>query len=296
MSAPLQIRRYEMFQWETKDYLCLLTEDNVWWVYLPSIFGTRLPTVRKKYSTFSFRSKSYFEKFSFPKFSTRSREGVFLSFQEFRQLLQNEKKESLLLIFEEKLRISSANQNGALLETCYYIYITIFPSLKLGKIGITENWKKRLAELQRDYHKDGEMHFYAETKNPRKLETYMLQWLKNQGALVSFKTKRGSDTREIFSLTKISETKVCHELMTQLSLEKEAKLFRLEMTQKLEMFLLEKLQRDEKFAVSYYIERERMFYNESLRLLSEEKREQIVMRKLAPLLGLFSETNDEKVN
>ena len=287
MTEPLPIRRYEIFHWENKDYLCLLTADNIWWVYLPAVFGPRVASLRKKYPTFSFQPKTKFEKFSFSKFSTKSHKGVFLSFAEFKQLLEKEKKESLLGIFEQKLGISSLGQSASSLLIPGYIYLAVFPSLNLGKIGITKNWKKRLVELQREYSADGELVFHAETKDARTLEDTMLDWLKKQNAVVPFTRKKGTQSRETFSLKKISEKKVRDELVLQLSKEKEAELFSFQTMEKVETFLLKKLEADPSFALQFFLERERIFVQETYRALSPEKRDQLATEKLSQ----FSRSN-----
>lgn len=303
MTAPLPIQRYETFHWENKDYLCLLTTDGVWWIYLPAVFETRqVARLRKKYPTFSFQSKTKFEKFSIPKFPLKSRQGIFLSFADFKQLLEKEKKESLLCIFEQKLKVlNKANEASSLpIPKSGYIYLAVFPELNVGKIGITQNWKKRLQDLQREYSPDGEIVFRAETKDARTIEDTILQWLKKKNALLPVATKKGTQSRETFSLEKISEKQVRDELLLRLSKEKESELFNYQMTKTLETFLFKKLESDPGFALQYFLERERIFVQETYRALSSEKRDQIATEKLSHFSSstLFfpnsTEANDNK--
>lgn len=279
------IQRYQTFRWKEKNYLCLFTSENCWWVYLPPLFGKRTSLLKKKYPTFSFRACREFGKFSLPNFPRIRATSLFLCFQEFEELAKKENQENVIFHFREQLDLHSFltplpkpvetqkvnSENSTIIPAAGSIYVMKFPSLKIGKVGITESWKKRLFELQREYSPDGEMVFREVAKNARAVEFEVLEWLRKEKALTSIQTGKGVFSRETFCLKKISEEKVCEFLQARLVREKQSTL----VFKETEKILLHKLQTNDKFALEFYKARDKNFIEILVASLSSEARERI---------------------
>lgn len=298
MTKILQIQQYVLFKWGGKKYLCVVTDDNLAWVFLPPLFGKRVAGLKKKYDHLSFQHRSQFTKFSFRDFSHHSVNAVFLSFFQFEELVKTETCLVPINIFYEQLKISKPSPTVTTLSrtipTSGFIYFVKFPKLNVGKIGITENWQRRLKSLRYEYDSYAEIIFHHDTKNARELEATMLTWLKSKNAMQEISNKKGQTSRETFSLIKISETDVREKLLSELSKEKNSIPLNSPLTDKLT-----------EESLKYDLEVKRIVIQESYRALSPEKRDEIAIKNLLQFsssdfqfllgsseqLGIFSENS-----
>lgn len=261
-----------------------MTTEGEWWIYLSPIFPRQWTKLQKKYPDFQFRTKQEFGKFSLPNFSRLSSSALFLELSNFSRLMEKEKRTELLSIFHKELAVfreSIASVSESSLSHSLpmegFIYVMEFPSLQLGKVGRTQNWKDRQKELRAEYDKEGQMIFHEICRDVGAVEAEVLAWLKKEGALRSTPTRKGGDSRETFCLNKMPVTKVQEFLQQQLALEKKAR----ETMEGVNQIVLQKLHTDKKFLMEVLEMQTRVYYNQLFDRLSPEQLEKLASQKLS---------------
>lgn len=279
------IQHYHTFSWEKKHYLCAFTSKKEWWVHLSPVFGRRIAALKKTYPTFTFRTYQELagteEKPMFLKFARTS---LFLPFSQFEEVANNEQYENLVSYFREQLNFdpltdaTNYSTNSTSLPSPGYIYVIKFQPLGIGKVGITENWRKRARELKREYLCGaGQIILREITQNAKALEHDSLEWLKEKNALLAVSTSKGSASRETFSLDVISAEKVCEFVYSKLETEKKLPV----VFQEIDQILVNKLQTNNGFALEYYKARDKNFLEIVVGGLSSQARERLAREYLS---------------
>lgn len=290
--VQIVIKTLSTFGLNDVPYLSLLDECGVYWLYLKPIFktGQKCNAIRNKYPSFRFQQKKDFEAFSYSKFPRILPTALFLHFEDFGKIAVLEKKEEIWNAFTNQITNHLRPQNEVVTSTVTvprkaFVYLAHFPTLKLGKFGLTQNIRDRKNSLKQEYCKEARIVFEETSDDAPKVEKKMTAWLRSQNALISEIPNKKTLSKETFDLAVVS-LEQARKFIENLVLTEKASL---SSSVNLDQILSEKIKTNDEFALKVYDIRMRHIMQAIHQSLSLEEKKAFFQNLLIEQLKFVSE-------